>query len=98
MWFWVMAQAKDGVDAEAIAAKRRQWVSQGRDQQVRKRCRSAQRYVVVGSAPTRVFWLLETDDPGAAQLITEHFGRLWTIDTRVVAPQPIVQAIGGKKT
>ena len=97
MWFWVMAQAKDGVDAEAIAAKRRQWVSQGKDQQVRKRCRTAQRYVVVGSAPTRVFWLLESDDPGAAQLITEHFGRLWTIDTRVVAPQPIAQAIGGKK-
>ncbi|MBI4322900.1 MAG: hypothetical protein HY596_01345 [Candidatus Omnitrophica bacterium] len=97
MWFWVTAQAKDGSDAQAIAAKRRQWVSQGKDQEVRKRCRMAQRYVVVGSAPARVFWLLETDDPGAVGLIAEHFGPLWTIDTHVVTPQPVAQALRGKK-
>lgn len=97
MWLWLMAQAKDGVGQEAIAAKRRQWVSQGKDQEVRKRCRTAQRYVVVGSAPAQVFWLLETDDPGAAQLITEHFGELWTIDTHVVASQQIAEAVRGKK-
>ena len=94
MWLWVMAQAKDGVGPEAIAAKRKQWVSQGKDRHVRRRCRTAQRYVVVGSAPTQVFWLLDTDDPGAVQLITEHFGGLWTIDTHVVAPQPIAEAVG----
>ena len=93
MWFWVMAQAKEGVGPEAITAKRRQWVSQGKDQQVRKLCRTAQRFVVVGSAPTKVFWLLDTDDPRVVQLITEHFGELWTIDTHVVVPQPIAEAV-----
>lgn len=98
MWFWVMAQAKDGVTSEAIAAKRKQWVSQGKDQQVRKLCRSAQRFVVVGNAPTQVFWLIDADDPAVVQLITEHFGELWTIDAHVVMPQPIPEAVGGKGT
>ena len=96
MWFWVTAQAKDGVGSEAITAKRKQWVSQGKDQRVRKLCRTAQRFVVVGSAPTQVCWLLDADDPQVVQLITEHFGELWTIDTHVVSPQPIVEAVGGK--
>jgi hypothetical protein len=96
MWFWVMAQAKEAVSQEAITAKRKQWVSQGKDQQVRKLCRTAQRYVVVGSAPTQVFWLLDTDDTSVIQLITEHFGELWTIDTHGVVPQPIAEAVGGK--
>lgn len=92
MWFWVMAQAKSGASLEAVAAKRKQWVSEGKDHQVRKLCRTAQRYVVVGSAPTRVFWLLDADDPRAVQLITEHFGELWEIDTHVVTPQAITEA------
>ena len=96
MWFWVMAQAKDGLDPEMITAKRKQWVSQGKDQQVRKLCRTAQCYVVVGNAPTQVFWLLDTDDPSVVQLITDHFGELWTIDAHVVLPQPIAEAVGGK--
>lgn len=98
MWFWVMAQAKETADPDAIAAKRKQWVSQGKDQQVRKRCRTAQRYVVVGSAPAQVSWLLDTDDPAVAQLITEHFGELWTIDTHVVLPQPIAEAVEPKSS
>ena len=96
MWLWVMAQAKEGISPEAITTKRKQWVSQGKDQQVRKFCRTAQRYVVVGSAPTQVFWLLDADDPSVVQLITEHFGELWTIDTHVVVPQLIAEAVGTK--
>lgn len=96
MWFWVMAKAKETVGAEAIAAKRKQWVSQGKDQQLRQRCRTAQRYVVVGSAPPTVFWLIETEDPSAVHLITEHFGELWEIDTHVVLPQPVAEAVRNK--
>lgn len=96
MWFWVMAQAKETVGPEAIAAKRKQWVTQGKDQQLRQRCRTAQRYVVVGSAPARVFWLIETEEPSIVHLITEHFGELWAIDTRVVLPQPVAEAVKSK--
>lgn len=93
MWFWVMARAKAEAGPEVIAAKRQQWVTQGKDQQLRQRCRSAQRYVVVGSAPAAVFWLIETEDPAVVHLITEHFGALWDIETHVVLPQAVAEAV-----
>ena len=96
MWFWIMAQAKDGADQDAIVAKRKQWVSQGKDQQVRKLCRTAQRYVIVGESPVQIFWLLDTDDPGVVQLMTDHFGDLWNLEARVVLPQHIPDAVGKK--
>ena len=94
MWFWVMAQAKEGAAAEVITAKRKQWVSQGKDQQLTRLCRTAQRYVVAGSSPAQVFWLLETENPNALQLITEHFGELWTIDAHPVIPQSLAEVAG----
>ena len=89
MWLWLTATAKTHATPQTIAAKRHQWLSQGKDQQLQARCRSAQRYVVEPSSPLRVFWLLETDDPTAVQLITEHFGDLWEIEVCQVSPQAI---------
>ena len=89
MWIWLNATAKAHATPAVIAAKRHQWVSQGKEQALKQRCRSAQRYVVEGHAPTRVFWLLETDDRNAASLITDHFGDLWDIDIFEVMPQHI---------
>jgi hypothetical protein len=83
------ATAKPHAIPATIGAKRHQWIEQGKDRQLRGRCRSATRYVVEGADPPRVFWLLETDDPGAAALITEHFGDLWDIRVDQVVPQPI---------
>ena len=89
MWLWLMATAKAHATPETIAAKRHQWLSQGKDQQLKARCRSAQRYVVEQQSPPRVFWLLDTDDPTAAQFITDHFGDLWEIEVCRVSPQAI---------
>ncbi len=96
MWFWVTAQARAGASPQAIAAKRRQWVAHGKDRRLRALCRTAHRYVVAGHSPPQVFWLLETGDPGAVQLIAEHFSDLWTLDVRVVVPQPLTEAVGGR--
>ena len=92
MWLWLTATAKVHATPEVIAAKRHQWLAQGKNQQLRTRCRSAQRYVVEHRSPPQVFWLLETDDPNVAKLITDHFGDLWDIQTFQVSPQAINQA------
>ena len=92
MWWWLTATAKAHAVPGTIAAKRHQWLAQGKDEQLRARCRTAQRYVVNERAPLTVFWLLETDDPTAVTLITDHFGDLWEIDVRQVTPQAIGQA------
>ncbi|MBI4003987.1 MAG: hypothetical protein HY353_03100 [Candidatus Omnitrophica bacterium] len=92
MWYWLLATAKAHATPETIAAKRHQWVAQGKDGELAKRCRTAQRYVVEGASPTKVLWLLDTDAPDAVQLITDHFGDLWDIEVVQVTPQSMAQA------
>lgn len=92
MWLWLNATAKAHATPAVIAAKRHQWVSQGHDQALKQRCRVAQRYVVEGHTPPRVFWLLDTDDRGAVALITGHFGDLWDIEVFEVLPQHLKDA------
>ena len=91
MWLWLSATAKAHAIPATIAAKRHQWLTQGKDRQLRARCRSAQRYVVEQRSPAQVFWLLDTDDPDAWRLIIDHFGDLWDIEVYRVTPQPLAQ-------
>ena len=95
MWLWLSATAKAHAVPDTIAAKRHQWLTQGKDQQLRARCRSAQRYVVEQETPPRVFWLLDTDDAEVVKLITGHFGDLWDVTVHHVAPQAVGQAAQG---
>ena len=92
MWLWLAATAKPHATPDVIAAKRHQWVTQGKDQQLAQRCRTAQRYVVEGASPPKVVWLLDTDAPEAVKLITDHFGDLWDIEVLLVTPQSLAQA------
>ena len=93
MWIWLSATAKPHATPAVIAAKRHQWLTQGKDEELKRRCRSAQRYVVEGHTPPRVFWILETEDQQTAALITDHFGDLWEIEVCEVAPQPIGDSV-----
>lgn len=95
MWFLLAATAKAHATADVIAAKRHQWVAQGKDREVAARCRTAQRYVVESSNPPKVFWLIDADASDAVKLITEHFGDLWVIEVFQVAPQSVTQASPG---
>ena len=89
MWLWLTATAKAHAIPSTIAAKRHQWLTQGKDQQLKRRCRSAQRYIVKEHTPPQVFWLLDTDDPEVVRLITDHFGDLWDINVCQATPQAI---------
>ena len=89
MWLWLVATAKRDATSAAIEERRRAWVAEGKARQLAARCRFAQRYLVERHSPARVFWLLETDDRGAVELITGHFGGLWDIAVHDVTPQAI---------
>jgi len=89
MWLWLSARAKPHASREAIEDRRGAWISQGKERQLLARCRTAQRYVVNERDPAEVFWLLDTDDRRAADVISEHFGALWDIDVLAVTPQAI---------
>ena len=92
MWL-VEAELKCGVTLREVAQARKRWVVQGKDRQLKRACRVAQRLVVAGSSPRRVFWLLETEDPATVELLADHFGPLWNLTTSVVLPQTIGQAM-----
>ncbi len=94
MMFMVEAQLKCGVTQREIQQVRKRWATQGKERRLKSLCRSAQRYVVAGSSPRRVFWLLETKDPATVELLADHFGELWNLTTWVVLPQTIIQAVG----
>jgi hypothetical protein len=91
MWVWVNATPKAHATPEAIAERRQLWVGQGRDDALKARCRFVQRYVAEQRSPLRVLWLLDTDDPGAVRLLTDHFGDLWDLEVIRVTPQAFGQ-------
>ena len=97
MWIWLVATAKAHATEQTIAAKRHQWLSQGKDRQLRDACRSVQRYVVKDRTPPTVFWLLDADDSSVTRLITDHFGDLWNLEICHVVPQTIDQTLPAQK-
>lgn len=93
MWLWIAAIVKPGRTSEDVVRKRKEWVEQGKENLLKAKCKSAQRYVVLGASPPQVFWLVETEDPSILNLLTEHFGDVWELHTHLVAPQAIAEVV-----
>ena len=92
MTILVEAELKSGVSQREVLSWRKSWVVRGRERQLKEICKSAQRLVVAGSSPQRVLWLLETDDPAAVEIISNHFGEIWELESSLVLPQSVTQA------
>lgn len=93
MRIWLDAVVRLGKSAAEVRGKREEWISQGKEKLILEKCKSAQRFGVIGSVPQRVFWLLETEDESASRLISEHFGDVWEIKTYKVNPQSIGEVL-----
>ena len=83
------ATLKPSKNAADVRRKREEWVKSGKEAQLRRLCVSATRYVIKGANPPEVFWLLDTLDRRAAQLVKDHFSSLWDIEIHDVEPQPL---------
>ena len=86
------ATLKPSKHAAEVQRKRRAWVASGKEEQLRRLCVSATRYVVKNANPPEVFWLLDTLERRAAHLVKDHFSSLWNIEICDVEPQPISAA------
>lgn len=89
MHIWLDAVVRPGKSGEEVRRKREEWINQGKEKLILEKCKSAQRFGVIGSSPQRVFWLIETEDESISKLISEHFGDVWEIKTYKVNPQSI---------
>ena len=89
----VCATLKPGKNDAEVRRKRREWVASGKAEQLQRLCKSSTRYAIKEAKPPEVFWLLDTLDRRAAQLIKDHFGPLWNINICDVELQPVSAAI-----
>jgi len=89
----VCATLKPGKTEADVRRKREDWVRSGKEEQLRRRCVSATRYVIKDAYPPEVFWLLDTLDRRAAHLIKDHFSSLWNIELHDVERQPVISAL-----
>ena len=96
MWIWVDAVVKSNKTDQEVRMKREEWIGQGREKLLITKCKSAQRFSVSGSSPQRVFWIIETEDKDAAELILTHFGDVWDIKTYQVSLQSISEVLEKK--
>ena len=87
------ATLKPSKHAADVQRKRAEWVKSGKEEQLRRLCVSATRYVVKNANPPEVFWLLDTLDRRAAHLVKDHFSSLWDIEICDVEPQSIGKLI-----
>ena len=89
MWILVKAKLKADATPDAVTQKRRDWLRQGKDRELAGRCGSAWRYVIEGTTPAEVFWILETEDRDAVKILTGHFQGLWELTTHEVRPEAL---------
>jgi len=97
MWIWLDAEVRSNKTDHEVKIKREEWISQGKEKLLITKCKSAQRFNISGSLPQRVFWIIETEDKGAADLILRHFGDVWDIKIYQVSPQSISEVLEKKR-
>lgn len=93
MWYISVFDAKKDATINDIEKNRQEWVDQHKDQAIAKRCHTFQRYEVLGKTPLKVFFIIETDDPGALNLLSRYFGDTWDSVTYPVTKREIYEAL-----
>lgn len=77
MLFISVFDAKPDTLFSEINRERVEWFEKGIDRIFEKRCKSVDRYEIVGSSPLKIIFMIETEDPGALNLLSHHFGDAW---------------------
>ena len=93
MWYIATFEAKDTAKLKEINKEREEWISQGKDKLMLDKCRTFQRYEVLGKSPLTVVFIIETDDPRVLNILSRHFGDSWNSYTYPVTQRQIFEAL-----
>lgn len=85
--------AKDNISRDDINIEREQWLKEDKDKFFQKKCKTIKRYEVVGISPLRIFFIIETDDPTALNMLSSHFGDAWNSIAYPVVQREIIEAL-----
>lgn len=77
MLYIAIFDAKEDTTTDDITREREEWFKMGKDKLFQKMCQRIDRYEIVGKSPLRIFFIIETEDPGALNMISRHFGNEW---------------------
>jgi hypothetical protein len=93
MWYISIFDAKENVTRKDIYRERASWIRKGKDKIFHKQCKTIKRYEVVGSSPLKIFFVVETNDPIALNMLTNHFGDAWNSITYPIVQREISEAL-----
>jgi hypothetical protein len=93
MWFISMFDAKEKVTRKDIYHERAAWIKKEKDKVLQRRCKTIHRYEVLGSSPLKIFFVIETDDPTALNILSNHFGDAWDSVTYPIIRREIAEAL-----
>ncbi len=85
--------AKKSTTQEEIIRERQEWLRKGKDRVFHKKCKTINRYEVLGIFPLKIFFIIETNDPSALNLLSHHFGDGWNSVTYPIAHREIFDAL-----
>ena len=93
MWYISIFDAKENVTRKDIYRERTEWIKKGKDKVFQKKCKTIKRYEVLGSSPLKIFFVIETDEPVALNMLSNHFGDAWNSVTYPMIQREIAEAL-----
>ncbi|MEW6108329.1 MAG: hypothetical protein AB1632_04050 [Nitrospirota bacterium] len=93
MWYISIFDAKEDTTLKDIEKNREDWIKQGKDQLLANKCRSIDRYEIIGMNPLKVIFVIEADNPGVLNLLSRCFGDNWHAVSYPVAKRSIHEAL-----
>ncbi len=93
MWYLSVFDAKEDVSRADINHERAEWIKKGRDKLFQQNCKTIERYEVIGNSPLKIFFIIETEDPAAINLLSTHFGNAWNSVTYPIMVREIAEAL-----
>jgi len=85
--------AKESTTQKEIRHEREEWIKKGRDKLFQQKCKTINRYEVMGISPLKIIFVIETDDPTALNLLSRHFGDEWNSVTYPIIQREISEAL-----
>ncbi|MBI4652458.1 hypothetical protein HY745_14520 [Candidatus Desantisbacteria bacterium] len=85
--------AKANTSQDEIKKERKEWIKKGKDRVFHEKCKEIKRYEVLGSFPLKIFFIIETNDPCALNLLSHHFGDGWNSITYPITRREIYEAL-----
>ena len=93
MLYLSVFDSKEGTKLSDINHERQEWFKKGRDEIFQKMCKKISRYEVTGASPLKIFFITETDDPSALNLLSRHFGDAWNAVTYPIIERELKEAM-----